>query len=166
MGRRLSTHLDLLHPHSCEKAPVEKQSGHQRTRRVLQENDQAFARDYQGPNKWVPVQVVEVMGPLSYKVMTGDGRVWRRHIDQLRRDTSSTTSELSQPEKLNPNSSGEPEDWPIVTRSNGDQSSQLPSSSSIAPPGEPPPERSPILEPRRSSRVSKPVDRYGPMVPT
>lgn len=92
MGRRLCTHLDLLHPDLCEKTSQKIKS--HTARRELQVDDQAFARDYHGPNKWIPVKMIEIKGPLSYKVVTNDGRTWRRHIDQLRRDLSTSFKRL------------------------------------------------------------------------
>ncbi len=35
-----------------------------------------------GP-KWIPGHIVTLTGPLSYKVILGDGRVVRRHVDQI-----------------------------------------------------------------------------------
>lgn len=35
-----------------------------------------------GP-KWIPGFITKVTGPLSYKVMLGDGTIVRRHVDQV-----------------------------------------------------------------------------------
>ncbi|CAI7935202.1 Hypothetical predicted protein, partial [Podarcis lilfordi] len=45
--------------------------------------NQVFARNYVGDIPWVPTTVVGVTGPRSYQVALEDGRLWRRHIDQL-----------------------------------------------------------------------------------
>ena len=38
------------------------------------------------PVMWLPGQIVEVTGPVSYKVrIDKDGRIFRRHQDQLRK---------------------------------------------------------------------------------
>ncbi|CAI5795729.1 Hypothetical predicted protein [Podarcis lilfordi] len=47
--------------------------------------NQVFARNYVGDIPWVPATVVGVTGPRSYQVALEDGRLWHRHIDQLRR---------------------------------------------------------------------------------
>ncbi|CAI7934975.1 Hypothetical predicted protein, partial [Podarcis lilfordi] len=47
--------------------------------------NQVFARNFVGDIPWVPATVVGVTGPHSYQVALEDGRLWRRHIDQLRR---------------------------------------------------------------------------------
>ncbi|CAI5788412.1 Hypothetical predicted protein [Podarcis lilfordi] len=47
--------------------------------------NQVFARNYVGDIPWVPATVVGVTEPRSYQVALKDGRLWHRHIDQLRR---------------------------------------------------------------------------------
>ena len=43
-----------------------------------------FARNYRGTTTWVPAQVFEVFGPVSYKVQVAPNVILRRHIDQIR----------------------------------------------------------------------------------
>lgn len=50
--------------------------------------DAVYAWNYQGSTKWVPEFIASVTGPLSYQVRLSDGRVWRRHVDQLRNRAS------------------------------------------------------------------------------
>ena len=154
MGRRLRTNLDLLHPDSYEK-PLQKIKRHT-IKRDLQVNDCALARDYQGPNRWIPVQVQGIRGPLSYTVITNDGRIWRRHIDQLRFDPSASFQKTSKDNK------NAVEDWPFaptpkdnmpdVTRSLDTQSTSESSGHLFPNP------------PRRSTRTRYPVNRYAPML--
>lgn len=41
-------------------------------------------RDYLGKHKWALGRVKEKLGQLHYEVLLDDGRVWRRHVDQMR----------------------------------------------------------------------------------
>ena len=36
-----------------------------------------------GPN-WVPGEIIQALGPLTYLVDVGHGQFWKRHIDHLR----------------------------------------------------------------------------------
>ncbi|XP_070378121.1 uncharacterized protein [Dermacentor albipictus] len=79
--------LDRLHP---DRAP-DKSSRLAEvlpTPRIFQPDDPVFARNYgQGP-PWVSAVISRATGPISYEVALPDGRVCRRHVDQLRRRSS------------------------------------------------------------------------------
>ena len=48
-------------------------------------NEEVFVENYSGRGaRWLPGVVVEVTGPLSYKVELGDQRIVRKHVDQMR----------------------------------------------------------------------------------
>ena len=47
-----------------------------------------YVRNYSRGDKWVPAVVSQVSGPLQYSVSDLEGRVLRRHTDQMRRRTS------------------------------------------------------------------------------
>ncbi|CAI5796320.1 Hypothetical predicted protein [Podarcis lilfordi] len=64
---------EVAKPPGCANAP-----------RSFVPGNQVFARNYVGDIPWVPATVVGVTGPRSYQVALEDGRLWRRHIDQLR----------------------------------------------------------------------------------
>ncbi|CAI5783597.1 Hypothetical predicted protein [Podarcis lilfordi] len=81
MGRRLRSPLDQLHPDFAVAEPP----GCANVPRSFVPGNQVFARNYVGDIPWVPATVVGVTGPRSYQVALKDGRLWRRHIDQLRR---------------------------------------------------------------------------------
>ena len=53
-----------------------------------------MARNYGSDPKWESAVVVERTGPLSYTVQLNSGRIWRRHIDQLRDGVSDTTQDV------------------------------------------------------------------------
>ena len=62
MGRRLRSHLDLLHPDFSRRAVVKQDKQRQAVvpPRSFKVNDKLFARNYQGNRKWIPVRVVKV----------------------------------------------------------------------------------------------------------
>lgn len=155
MGRRLRTHLDLIHPDSASPKAMEKQhkaavSG--KPPRVFKPGDRLFAKAFNGQDKWIPVTVTAVSGPLSYQVSTNDGLVLRRHVDHLRiRHTDD-----------NPRSSAEPEleiesdDWMMMS---------TPIENTTTPrsvPVQPSPTPAPIIPVRHSTRTRAPVERYSP----
>ncbi|XP_051545274.1 uncharacterized protein K02A2.6-like [Myxocyprinus asiaticus] len=86
MNQRLTTALDRLHPDHegdmlCrQELNAEKCPG---TVREFKPNDLVYMRSYTRDSKWMPGIIVDVTGPLSYKVRTGDGHMHRRHVDQL-----------------------------------------------------------------------------------
>ncbi|XP_026565800.1 uncharacterized protein K02A2.6-like, partial [Pseudonaja textilis] len=85
MRSRLRTTLDRLHPHYCPDTPL----GSDSLVRDFAPQDLVYARNYAGDPLWVPGQVVSVTGSRSYRILLEDGRLWRRHVDQLRRKTIS-----------------------------------------------------------------------------
>ena len=82
MGRRLRTHLDLLHP-DTSKVQDKQQVGSEKSPRTFKVGDKLFAKNFHG-TKWIPVIVSKVTGPLSYHVSTSDGIILRRHVDHVR----------------------------------------------------------------------------------
>ena len=49
-----------------------------------------MVHNYAGTPQWLPGQVTAVIGPVSYQVTLADGRLWRRHQDQLTKATHMT----------------------------------------------------------------------------
>ena len=140
-GRKLRSQLDLLKPnrskaadetHDRQEAARDKQA----TPRRLHVGDCVYARNYSSGPKWLPGQVVQVEGSVLYHVKLKDGRVQRRHIDQLRSRlpdsedaTRSSDTELDSGPQLT--ESG-PTDQETVTDSQ-ELSSDPPTDSSNAP---------------------------------
>lgn len=93
-GRRLRGRLDLLRADPGEavrdKQLLQEERGAQaRPLRVLAPQDKVLSRDYSArADKWTDAVVMERSGPVSYKVKTTDGRVHKRHVDQLLADRS------------------------------------------------------------------------------
>ncbi|XP_058024066.1 uncharacterized protein K02A2.6-like [Ahaetulla prasina] len=81
MGRKLRCPLDRLNPNYTP-------DGYKTTpgkTRELTVGSSVWAHNYgEGPN-WQKGTILETTGPKSYLVEIEDGRVWKRHIDQLRK---------------------------------------------------------------------------------
>uniref|UniRef100_A0A1X7VGW6 Integrase catalytic domain-containing protein n=1 Tax=Amphimedon queenslandica TaxID=400682 RepID=A0A1X7VGW6_AMPQE len=93
MGRRLRTHLDLLHPNTANRvADKVKRGVSDKSARKFLTGDKLYAKEFSRSN-WVPVELVEVTGPLSYHVRTREGLVLRRHVDHLRKRNPDSTED-------------------------------------------------------------------------
>lgn len=81
MGRKLRTTLDRLHPnYGIQQHPLRPVRD-----REFVTGDLVYAQNFAGAPKWIPGTIDEITGPCSYRVLLSDGRMWRCHIDQLRR---------------------------------------------------------------------------------
>lgn len=80
MGRRLRSRLDQLHPDYNPDTQLTPPT----PKREFKIGDLVFAHNYAGQPAWVKATVTAITGPKSYKVELEDGRLWRRHINQLR----------------------------------------------------------------------------------
>ncbi|XP_070377059.1 uncharacterized protein [Dermacentor albipictus] len=92
MGRKLSTVLERLHPDLQSIVQQKQEQVMQRRNqavRLFEVGDRVFVRNYLYGPKWLPGIVDSVTGPVSYLVVTKDGRRWRRHVDQLRSRSAS-----------------------------------------------------------------------------
>ena len=48
--------------------------------------DSVFTRNFSKGDKWLPGRIVERTGPVSFKVeLEGEGLIWRRHQDLIRK---------------------------------------------------------------------------------
>lgn len=47
--------------------------------------DRVAVRDYLSKNKWQFGRVIENVGALHYQVQLDDGRIWKRHMEQIRK---------------------------------------------------------------------------------
>lgn len=92
-GRRLRSRLDLLNPWDSVAAKVadnqQKQSFHHTSfpRKLnLQIDSPVMIRNYsrgQGGPKWIPAQIQQQTGPLSYRCELPTGGIAKRHQDQI-----------------------------------------------------------------------------------
>ena len=88
-GRKIKTHLDLVHPtvqssvsqHQCKQKLNYDRTSSEREFGIY---DSVYVRNYGKGERWIPGQIVESTGPVSYKVRANDGLLMRRHADQIR----------------------------------------------------------------------------------
>lgn len=89
MNRRLTSLLDRLHPdlNKTMKGKKELQAEGEAGRRlrVFEEDDPVYIRNYSSGPPWIPAEIVEPTGPVSYKTRDlVDGNIAKRHVDQVR----------------------------------------------------------------------------------
>ena len=103
MGRSLRTRLDLLRP-SCADRVQSRQSQQKTTHdqharpRELELGQSVMTRNFRPGSDWVPGIILRKSGPLSYLVKVGDGQVWKRHVDHLRKCGASQETDNREPE--------------------------------------------------------------------
>ncbi|XP_062297408.1 uncharacterized protein K02A2.6-like [Scomber scombrus] len=88
LGRKLRCTLDSIHPDLSRKVKErqERQINDHNKRakeRWFKTGDSVLTQNFSLGPKWIPGIIESVTGPVSYKVMLGDGRVVRRHVDQI-----------------------------------------------------------------------------------
>ena len=90
MGRRMRSKLDLLHPdlsQTVRRRQGAQKEAHDRTsrERLFEVGQQVYARNFGHGPLWLEGTIQNCTGPVSFKILLTDGRVWRRHIDHIRR---------------------------------------------------------------------------------
>jgi len=83
LGRRLRTRLDLLKPDLASTVSQKKEK-YVKTPKAYDIGVTVKARDYRGREKWKDCVICDVLSPSTYKVVTNEGYIWKRHTDQLR----------------------------------------------------------------------------------
>lgn len=91
-NRQIRSRLDVMMPK--EKNEENTPNGEINVRQ-LKINDRVTVRDYLSGEKYQFGSVIEVLGKLHYMIKLDDGRVWKRHINQIHR----IGSEIPIPEK-------------------------------------------------------------------
>ena len=86
--RRLKTNLDRIRPSLSDhvRANQEKQKqNYNGTPRVLEVGDTVYAKNYGAGPRWFSGIITAEAGPRSFQIRLLDGRIIRRHINQMRR---------------------------------------------------------------------------------
>ena len=92
LGRELRTRLTLLRPNVEEKV-MDSQAKQKATHdlhtkfREFYPGDRVLVKDLRKEDTWWPGSIAERSGPKSYIVVQDDGRVWKRHVDHVRRES-------------------------------------------------------------------------------
>lgn len=86
MGRALRTALHKLHPSNIQREDKPEGNIMQENTRCFSVADTVYIRGYavNGP-KWEPAKIIAVNGPVSYTTELEDGRIMKRHVDQIRK---------------------------------------------------------------------------------
>ena len=106
-GRKMRTHLDLIHPNlisRVNKCQQRQKNVHDRhsSEREISVGDQVFVENFSGRGeKWVSGLVIEKTGPYSFKIKTPVG-IMRRHIDQIRLDSTDEFIPIDTPNNVIP----------------------------------------------------------------
>ncbi|XP_011876481.1 PREDICTED: uncharacterized protein K02A2.6-like, partial [Vollenhovia emeryi] len=91
-ARRLRTRLDLLLP--TEKECIQTES--KPVPIVFEVGKRVSCRNYLGHEKWCFGKVKERIGKLHYQIQLDDGRIWKRHINQMRAIGEKTPAKMLQ----------------------------------------------------------------------
>ena len=88
MGIKLRCTLDLIHPDLKKKVEAKQTSQKAYHDKHASEHnfvagEPIYTKNYGYGPKWIPGLIHETTGPVSYTVLLGDGKLVRRHVDQL-----------------------------------------------------------------------------------
>lgn len=152
LGRDLSTCLSLTRPDlascvACQQGKMKSNHDKHTKFQDVAVGDTVLARDHLSSRKWQSGTVVQQTAPHSYSVQQQDGQTWRRHLDDILLNSSSsgTTKAEEAPTE------GDLQDYP------GEANSSTPEDCG---PEDPPPTATPASpELRRSKRTPKPPQR-------
>ncbi len=92
MKRRPTSRLDLCFPNVVsvvEKKQQQQKEVHDTNsrQRTFIEGEEVYVRKFNnsGQDSWREAVVEKITGPVSVQVKLSDGRIWRRHVDHVRR---------------------------------------------------------------------------------
>ena len=80
-GRPIRTRFDLLRPDLYEKLRAKREPD--RDTNKFQVGDIVWVRNFSGPEKWKPGEIVRLLGTATYEVQVGS-QLYHRHENQLR----------------------------------------------------------------------------------
>ena len=94
LSRRPRCRLDLVKPNILQRVESKQLSqkiNHDTTAKVRSFliNDPVLVKNFNNTGKkWLQGHIIKVVGPLSYVIKLTDGRIFRHHVDHLRKSTS------------------------------------------------------------------------------
>ena len=106
MGRKLRSHLDLLHPNLEQMVHIKQwqrkhfYKGNRNSMIDLYNVMRVYVHNYNRGRPWVAGVVQSKTGPVSYPIKLEDGRVVKRHLDQIQKTLQSERHERGEPEDL------------------------------------------------------------------
>ena len=89
MGRCIRSHLDLIRPNLADQVEVKlekRKKYHDKYAKAHAFNvgDSVFVRNTGSASAWLSGSITRIRGPVSYTVKLNDGRMMRKHLDQVR----------------------------------------------------------------------------------
>ena len=89
LGRQPRSRLDLLHPDLAPRVESsqlkQKRSHDSHTKaRLFQIGERVYVRNFRGLPIWISGEIVDQLGPLTFRVQFNDGQILKRHIDHVR----------------------------------------------------------------------------------
>ena len=89
LGWNLRSHLDLLKPNlqesvATKQAEQKRQHDERACPRSLQAGQLVMVKNMRPGDAWITGVVIKPLGPVSYLVNVGEGKVWKRHLDHLK----------------------------------------------------------------------------------
>ena len=104
LGQCPRTRFDLLKLNLADKVENKQlqqkvDHDHAARSRSFKDNETVYVRNFGPGQKWLPGTIVATTGPVSYRVLLEDGRVWRRHQDHMRQRWE---KQVSSPETESP----------------------------------------------------------------
>ncbi len=99
LGRQPRTKFELLRPNAADRVESKQQrqkdqhDGSSRDR-GFSIGDLVYAKNFGQGQRWWPGKVVEVTGPVSYRVSLESGHIVRRHQDHMRIRRNGNTQEV------------------------------------------------------------------------
>ncbi|XP_046742529.1 uncharacterized protein K02A2.6-like [Diprion similis] len=89
-GRAFRTRLDLLRPTLRNKVQVSQEAQQRNFCGIrcvqFEVNEKVMVKDYSS-SSWILATVTSKLSPVTYQVITSNGIVWKRHVDQIKNCT-------------------------------------------------------------------------------
>ena len=120
LGRKMKTHLDLLHPQLQER--VQKKQSQQKKchdtssqHRDIIVGDNVFAQNFSSRGeRWIYGVICEKTGPYSFKIKTISHGIIRRHLDQIRKTVTEGPGSESEREDRGDLTAHRPQEEPEI----------------------------------------------------
>ena len=161
LGRKMRTVLDLVKPDLHKRVESEQdrqKDNHDKhsKHRSFTAGDRVFAKNFTPGSStlWLPGQVLQSTGSLSFKIQLSDGRIITRHMDHIRQRTD--RSEIHPEVELTST-------MPLTAPDPVPETTSDPESSQVE--DHTPASAETVSESRRyPARVRRPPDFYGPII--
>ena len=92
LQRLIRSHLDLVQPNLSNQVELKQEAQKQyhdrhAKSRVFEVGNKVFVKNPTSGPPWLSGHIIKIRGPVSYTVRLSDGRIMRKHVDQIRERT-------------------------------------------------------------------------------